>query len=130
MGETVRHPVIVDTDALIAVANTQLWSEIISTLKLTTTNVCIQELKRHVQENAEFAQLRSRQRKLHEGSKAGLEPFEDNSNTAFTVTTSVPRPHGADTGEICSSRDIPAFRSLSICDPHGQRGPKINQPRF
>ena len=43
----VRHPVVVDTDALIAVANTRLWSRLPTTLNLTTTNVCYQELTRH-----------------------------------------------------------------------------------
>ena len=37
----------VDTDALIAVANTRLWSRLPTTLKPTTTNVCYQELTRH-----------------------------------------------------------------------------------
>jgi hypothetical protein len=38
--DEVRHPVIVDTDALIAVANTRLWFHLTTTLNLTTTNVC------------------------------------------------------------------------------------------
>lgn len=39
-----RHPIITDTDALIAVANTSLWSTITDTLNITTTNVCLQEV--------------------------------------------------------------------------------------
>jgi len=41
----VRYPIIVDTDALIAVAITNLWSRLTETLTLTTTNVCYQELE-------------------------------------------------------------------------------------
>ena len=37
--DDVRRPVIVDTDALIAVASTHLWSRLTTTLNLTTTNV-------------------------------------------------------------------------------------------
>jgi hypothetical protein len=45
--DDVRYPVIVDTDALVTVANTSLWPRIVETLQLTTTNVCYHELTRH-----------------------------------------------------------------------------------
>ncbi|WP_244605248.1 hypothetical protein [Halorussus halobius] len=48
-----RHPIIADTDALIAVANTSLWPRITGHLRLTTTNVCYHELERHVRETSE-----------------------------------------------------------------------------
>jgi len=54
MGDEERHPVIVDTDALIAVANTNLWPQITESLQLTTTNVCYHELKRHTRETSEY----------------------------------------------------------------------------
>ena len=47
VDDDVRHPVLVDTDALIAVTNTSLWTRIIQELQLTTTNVCHHELTRH-----------------------------------------------------------------------------------
>lgn len=42
-----QYPILVDTDALIAVANSSLWDRILAHIGLTTTNVCQQELKRH-----------------------------------------------------------------------------------
>ena len=35
VDDNVRHPIIVDTDALIAVANTSLWPRITENLQLT-----------------------------------------------------------------------------------------------
>lgn len=61
----VRYPIIVDTDALIAVANTLLWSRLTETLNLTTTNVCYQELERHVRENSEYAPKGTREQWIH-----------------------------------------------------------------
>jgi len=47
-----RYPILVDTDTLIAVANSSLWTRITSHVGLTTTNVCKQELNRHVEKHA------------------------------------------------------------------------------
>jgi hypothetical protein len=48
MGATTnRHPLLVDTSGLIAVANTPSWNHIIENLTLTTTNVCKKELEHH-----------------------------------------------------------------------------------
>ena len=104
-GET-RHPVIVDTDALIAVANTRLWSKIVTTLNLTTTNVCVHELKRHTREKSEYAADGTREQWIYEGSETALEPFEDDSNQSFTVVPCVPRPHGEDAGEESLRREV------------------------
>jgi len=104
-----RHPVIVDTDGLIATANTQLWPQIVSTLNLTTTNVCIQELKRHIRERSKYARSGSREQRLYEGSIAALEPFENDSNNAFTVATCVPRPHGEDAGEESIRKEVAQY---------------------
>lgn len=106
MESGVRHPVLVDTDALIAVANTQLWPLIVDTLNLTTTNVCVQELERHVRENSEYATEGTRERRLYRGAETALEPFEDGSNDSFTVVPSVPRPHGEDAGEESLRREV------------------------
>jgi len=94
-----RHPVIVDTDALIAVANTSPWARVTEKLNLTTTNVCYQELKRHTRERSEYAPEGTRERWLYEGSKNALEAFDDTQSDSFTVITCVPRPHGEDAGE-------------------------------
>lgn len=43
-----RHPVLADTSALIAIANTAHWNQFSSSVHITTTNVCRHELKLHV----------------------------------------------------------------------------------
>lgn len=93
-----RYPLLVDTDALIAVANSSLWTEITSHIGLTTTNVCKQELKRHVEDTRETAPAGSRPYRLHHGSRAALTALDDDA-ISLTQVTSVPRPHGADAGE-------------------------------
>lgn len=82
----IRHPIIVDTDALIAVANTSLWPLIVSTLNITT-NVCIHELKRHTREKSAYAPGGTREKWVHTGSKASLKPFEDAEVDAFAHST-------------------------------------------
>jgi hypothetical protein len=123
--EAVRHPVIVDTGALIAVANTSLWSNITKHLNLTTTNVCVQELKRHVRENSEYAPEGTREWWLHHGSQQALEPFEDDENTSFTTVHCVPRPHGEDAGEASIKTEIEQYTGLYkfaiLMDKHGRR---------
>lgn len=90
MGGETRHPILVDTDALIAVANTQLWPAVTETLTLTTTNVCLQELTRHVHETSEYAADGTRDHWVYAASDTARGPFEDDSNQAFTVVPSVP----------------------------------------
>ncbi len=120
-----RHPVIVDTDALIAVANTSLWPRLRKTLNLTTTNVCYHELERHVRERSEYAPDGTRERWIHEGSKNALEPFDDDLNDSFTVVTCVPRPHGEDAGEKSIQTEIEqhidGYRFAILMDKHGRR---------
>lgn len=124
-ADPVRHPVIVDTDALIAVANTSLWSAITETLQLTTTNVCIGELERHVRETHEFAPEGSRPRWLHDGSATALEPFTDADNQAFTTVTVVPRPHGPDAGETSIKQEVQqhptTYQFAILMDAEGRR---------
>jgi len=43
-----RYPILVDTDALIAVANSSVWAQLTDHIGLTTTNVCKKELKRQI----------------------------------------------------------------------------------
>jgi hypothetical protein len=120
-----RHPVIVDTDALIAVADTNLWPRITEMLNLTTTNVCYQELERHTRERSEYAPDGTRERWIHEGSKNALEAFDDGQNGSFTVVTCVPRPHGEDAGEKSIQTEIEqhidVYRFAILMDKHGRR---------
>jgi hypothetical protein len=124
VDDDVRHPVIVDTDALIAIANTSLWSRITENLNLTTTNVCSQELKRHVREKSGYAPEGTRERWVHDGSKIALEPFDDDKNESFTVVTCVPRPHGEDAGETSVKteieQDTELYRFAILMDKHGR----------
>ena len=125
VDDHVRHPVIVDTDALIAVANTGLWPRVKSELQLTTTNVCYHELAQHLRETSEYAPEGTRERWLHDGSKRALEPFDDDENTSFTAVPCVPRPHGADAGEeslkIEIQQNTEEYRFAILMDKHGRR---------
>lgn len=125
VDDDVRHPVIVDTDALIAVANTGLWRRLTENLQLTTTNVCYHELKRHVRETSEYAPKGTRERWLHDGRKIALEAFNDDENESFTTVPCVPRPHGEDAGEKLVKTEIEQntelYRFAILMDKHGRR---------
>ncbi|WP_248909992.1 hypothetical protein [Halocatena marina] len=125
VDDDVRHPVVVDTDALIAVANTSLWPQVTENLQLTTTNVCHHELNRHSRERSEYAPQGTRERWLHEGSKSALEPFDDDENGSFTTVPCVPRPHGKDAGETSVltevEQNIELYRFAILMDKHGRR---------
>lgn len=93
-----RHPILVDTDAFIAAANTDLWDQIVEHIALSTTNVVKAELERHKEETHSSAPEGSRPRRLHEGSSNALTALADD-DVPFTIVSSVPRPHGPDAGE-------------------------------
>lgn len=124
MANDVRHPVIVDTDALIAVANTSLWPRITETLQITTTNVCQKELERHVREHSGHAREGTRERRLHDGSERALDAFDEETD-AFSVVTCVPRPHGEDASETSIRTEIEqhpdCYRFAILMDEHGRR---------
>ncbi|MGB9966410.1 hypothetical protein [Halobacterium hubeiense] len=101
----IRYPILADTDTLIAVANSSLWTQITEHVGLTTTNVCKQELKRHVEDTRETAPEGSRPYRLHYGSRTALDALEDDE-TPLTQVTSVPRPHGADAGEESLRQEV------------------------
>ena len=119
-----RYPILVDTDTLIAVANSSLWTEITSHVGLTTTNVCKQELKRHVENTRETAPEGSRPYRLHYGSRTALDALEDDE-TPLTQVTSVPRPHGADAGEESLRQEVvqnpEAIDYVVLMDAAGRR---------
>jgi hypothetical protein len=119
-----RYPILVDTDTLIAVANSSLWTQITSHVGLTTTNVCKQELKRHVENTRETAPEGSRPHRLHYGSRTALDALEDDE-TPLTQVTSVPRPHGADAGEESLRQEVvqnpEAIDYVILMDAAGRR---------
>jgi len=51
MASEPRHPLLVDTSSLIAVANTDQWDMLKDAIRLTTTNVCKHELRNHADSN-------------------------------------------------------------------------------
>jgi len=122
-GDGPQYPILVDTDALIAVANSPLWELITENLGLTTTNVCQHELKRHREENRSGAPQGSRPYRLHHGSRRVLDALE-NEKTALTRAVSVPRPHGADAGEQSLEQQLvqhpDAVDYVVMMDAHGR----------
>jgi rRNA-processing protein FCF1 len=104
--------VLVDTDALIAVANTSLWDEV-TRVEMVTTNVCKKELERHAEGRDDY---------LREGAEAVLDEIEtDDSN--IDVVTSVPRPHGKDAGEASIAREVAGsdeFGTVAMMDADGR----------
>jgi len=104
-ADDTRYPILVDTDALIAVANSSLWAQLTEYIGLTTTKVCKQELERHVENTRETAPGGSRTHRLNHGSRAALKALEDDE-IPLTQVTSVPRPHGADAGEESLRQEV------------------------
>ena len=100
-----RYPILVDTDALIAVANSALWDQLTEHVGLTTTNVCKQELERHVENTRATAPEGSRPYRLNQGSRAALDALA-HTETSLTWVTSVPRPHGANAGEESLRQEV------------------------
>jgi hypothetical protein len=98
---TERYPILPDTDALITVTNSSSRPQITDHVGLTTTNVCKQELKRHVKNTRETASEGSRPH----GSRTALEALEDDE-TPLTQVTSVLRPDGTDAGEESLRQEV------------------------
>lgn len=122
-GDGPHYPILVDTDALIAVANSPLWELITQNLGLTTTSVCQHELKRHREENRSGAPEGSRPYRLHHGSRRVLDALAD-EETPLTLAVSVPRPHGADAGEQSLEQQLvqhpDAVDYVVMMDAHGR----------
>lgn len=119
-----QYPILVDTDALIAVANSPLWELITEHIGLTTTNVCQHELQRHRDETRASAPEGSRPHRLHHGSSRVLDALEADE-TPLTRVVSVPRPHGADAGEQSLKQQLAqhpeAIDFVVLMDAHGRR---------
>lgn len=123
MASPERHPILADTSALIAVANTELWDAVRDHLRVSTTNVCRQELARHVRDASEHAREGSREHQLHHGSRRVLDALEDDE-IPFTTIACVPRPHGEDAGEeslgIELSQYPDAYQIVVVMDARGR----------
>lgn len=119
-----QSPVLVDTDALIAVANSSFWDLIIGNVGLTTTNVCQHELRRHRDETRSGAPEGSRPYRLNRGSRRVLDALDDDE-IPLTRVVSVPRPHGADAGERSLEQQLvehpEALDFVVLMDAHGRQ---------
>ena len=117
-----RHPLLADTSALIAVANTDLWEQLCETLAVTTTNVCVAECKRHADIN--YPAAGSREAYLQQGSQRVLSQLRDD-DSAWSVVTVVPRPHGPDAGEQSLRQEATAhpdaYSVISLLDGAGRQ---------
>lgn len=123
MADERRHPLLVDTSSLVAVANTEQWELVAETLALTTTNVCEHELRNHVDLNT-YPPEGSREHYLKRGSQRVLDYLDDDSST-FSCVTVVPRPHGPDAGEESLERELSehpdSYHVVSLLDSAGRR---------
>lgn len=122
MADEPRHPLLVDTSALVAVANTELWDLVADSLTITTTNVCAHELRNHVEEHA-YPPEGSRAWYLKRGSERTLACIDE--STAFSCVTVVPRPHGPDAGEESLKRELvdhpDAYQVVVLLDTAARR---------
>lgn len=123
MASRSRHPVLVDTSALIAVANTDQWDLLKDALQLTTTNVCKHELQHHVDANT-YPPDGSRGQYLKRGSQRVLDHL-DNESSPWSCVTVVPRPHGPDAGEQSLKQELSehgeAYQVVSLLDSAARR---------
>jgi rRNA-processing protein FCF1 len=104
--------VLVDTDALIAVANTSLWEDV-KRVEMVTTNVCKKEIERHAEGRDEY---------LREGAEAVLDEMEDEDGN-IEIVTSVPRPHGKDAGETSIAQEVAQnddYGTVAMMDAEGR----------
>lgn len=118
-----RHPILADTSALIALAAADQWSAARGALRVTTTNVCRNELRRHVRDGREYAPEGSREHRLYHGSERALAAFEDD-DAAFSVVTVVGVDGGEDAGERSLETELrtngDAYRYVAIHDAGGR----------
>lgn len=118
-----RHPILADSSALVALANNEHWDAAKSSLRVTTTNVCRNELRRHERERREYAPEGSRDHRLHHGSKRALRAF-DEDDVAFSVVTVVGTPSGSDAGERSIEAELSnnpeSYRYVALHDTDGR----------
>jgi hypothetical protein len=100
-----RNPILADTSALIAIGMSSTWETAKEALKLTTTNICQKELKRHARTNHAYAPEDSREYRLHHGSTNVLDALASR-DCSFSTVTVVPAPHGEDAGEESLLREL------------------------
>ena len=86
---------LIDTDALIAIGNTEIRDTVFFEISMDTTYVVKKELERHVEEGKTSPEG-SRDRYRYEGSKGALEGIDDGS---LSLVNTIPKPHGKNAGE-------------------------------
>jgi len=86
---------LIDTDALIAVGNTDCWEAVFHEVGLTTTYVVKGELERHIKEGKNSPEG-SPDWYRYNGSRRAIEGVDSGS---ISLINTVPKPHGKDAGE-------------------------------
>lgn len=118
-----RHPILADSSALIAIGTSDLWKLARDSLAVTSTNVCLTELRRHERESHEYAPDGSREHRLHHGSKRAVDAF-DSDDAAFSAVTVVGVPSGTDAGERSIEKELsvnPAAYRYVVLNDAGAR---------
>jgi hypothetical protein len=96
------NSLLIDTDALIAVGNTDCWKTVFHEVGLTTTYVVKGELERHVKEGKNSSEG-SPEWYRYNGSKRAIDGIE---NGSISLVNTVPKPHGKDAGEESLRRQM------------------------
>ena len=92
------HPLLIDTDAIIALANSNCWSVVVQNVGLTTTQACRHELQSHRRQGSEFARKGSRSYRRHRGATNALDSLNDRDTVFNDVPCHVSDSH-SDSGE-------------------------------
>lgn len=120
-GTAPQYPLLVDTDALIAVANSSLWPLLTEYLGLTTTNICQQELKRHQANTSAHAPEGSRPYRLHHGSATALAALTDDRRQLPVSSASLARMALMQVKRCCATSSHSTLRRsiMSFSTPTG-----------
>jgi hypothetical protein len=92
------HPLLIDTDAIIALANSNCWSAVVQNVGLTTTQACRHELQDHRRGGSEFAREGSWSYRRHRGATNALDSLNDRNSVFNDVPCHVSDIH-SDSGE-------------------------------
>lgn len=76
------HSLLIDTDAIIALANSNCWPVVARNVGMTTTRTCRNELRSHQEEGSKFAREGSRSYRRYHGATNALDSLAD-SDIAF-----------------------------------------------
>jgi hypothetical protein len=114
------NSLLIDTDALIAVGNTDHWKAVFHGVGMTTTYVVKGELERHVKEGKNSPEG-SPDWYRYNGSRRAIDGIE---NGSISLVNTVPKPHGKDAGEeslrIQVSQEGEEYDAVFLMDREGR----------